>query len=67
MNKLEIRGELIKAGSSFAAVGREVGVTGTAVQYTANRHSPSRRIAQALADKINQPLTKVFPEYKESV
>ena len=65
MNKHEIRGELVKVRSSFAAVARELRVTGTAVQYTANRHSPSRRIAEALSKKINKPLEVVFPEYKK--
>lgn len=64
MNFQEIKGELIKHGSSLSALSRDLGLSQMGVKHVAVRNSVSFPTATAIAKKINKPLLEVFPEYK---
>lgn len=65
MTSEKIKIELFKRRHrvSMAKIARALGVTRGAVSLVVNRKSVSRKIMEAVADAIEQPPEKVFPEY----
>ena len=65
MTSEKIKIELFKRRKSvsMAKIARALGVTRGAVSLVVNRKSVSRKIMEAVADAIEQPPEKVFPEY----
>ena len=61
MDHLEITYRLRRAGSSQAAIARDLGVTRGAVNNTIAQARTSRRIATAIAAKLSLSLNDIWP------
>lgn len=65
MNENQIKGALITSGSNQTRIAEMLKVSKTSVHRIISKKDKSRRIAQAIANQIGEPLYKVFPEYKK--
>ena len=62
MDALEIKIELLRRRIKMADVGRQLGVSQTAVQRVIERDMVSERIMRHIAELICMPADSVFPE-----
>ena len=65
MNPEEIKLEFFKRRkqTTMASVANKLGCSRTAVALVVDRKSVSERIMTAIADAIERPIEKVFPEH----
>lgn len=64
MTPLEIRIELLKQGKKMANISKALNVTRPAVYRVIERESVSERIMISIAEAINMPKERVFPEHE---
>lgn len=57
-----IKLRLRRVGSSLAQVARELGVTGSTVTSVSQGYRRSRRIEQAIADKLRDTPERLWPD-----
>ena len=59
---LRLKYELQKAGTSFSAIARELGVTHSTVLAVSNSKSVSARVQQAIGDKLGISPAELWPD-----
>lgn len=63
MKPQKIRALMVEKKITSADIARELGVSHVSVHGVIYGKWPSRRIAEAVARRLNLPLEKVFPKY----
>jgi DNA-binding XRE family transcriptional regulator len=66
MNPRKIRAMLVERGITNADIARDMGVTRNAIYGVIAGRWSSRAVATEIARRINLPLEKVFPKYKDA-
>lgn len=61
MHREELKARLRLSGSSLAEVARELGITKQTVNTVVSGRSRSRRIEEAIAQKLGMSLEEVWP------
>lgn len=63
MTPAKIQYLIKEAGLTQKAIAREIGVSETTVSDIVLKQRISDRVMRAIAERIGQPVQKVFPEY----